>query len=83
MDNAVCDTGSTDSGAVKDSAEELQLLDYHPSGGDMRQEILEALSQPLKTLPPKYFYDQAGSLLFDQNTEMDEYYPTRVEISIM
>ncbi|MFG0264193.1 MAG: L-histidine N(alpha)-methyltransferase [Rhodopirellula sp. JB055] len=35
------------------------------------------------TLPSKYFYDQSGSELFDAICELDEYYPTRTEASIM
>ena len=36
-----------------------------------------------KTLPPKYFYDAAGSELFDQITRLDEYYSTRTERAIL
>ncbi|WP_166741648.1 L-histidine N(alpha)-methyltransferase [Cumulibacter soli] len=36
-----------------------------------------------KVLPPKYFYDRRGSELFEQITELPEYYPTRVERSIL
>ncbi len=32
-----------------------------------------------KRLPPKYFYDGAGSELFERITELPEYYPTRCE----
>ena len=34
-------------------------------------------------MPPKYFYDAAGSELFDQITRLDEYYPTRTERAIL
>jgi L-histidine Nalpha-methyltransferase len=34
-------------------------------------------------LSPKFFYDALGSRLFDAITELDEYYPTRVEASIL
>ena len=36
-----------------------------------------------KSLPPKYFYDRAGSLLFDRITELPEYYPTRTEAALL
>ena len=36
-----------------------------------------------KGLPPKYFYDLAGSALFDRITQLPEYYPTRSEIGIL
>lgn len=46
-------------------------------------EVVEGLSQPQKRLSPKFFYDEKGSGLFDQITELDEYYLTRTELSIM
>ncbi|MEO1620007.1 MAG: L-histidine N(alpha)-methyltransferase [Cyanobacteria bacterium J06632_3] len=36
-----------------------------------------------KTLPPKYFYDERGSQLFEQICELPEYYPTRTETGIL
>jgi dimethylhistidine N-methyltransferase len=41
------------------------------------------MSAPRKTLPCKYFYDQAGSRLFDEICELEEYYPTRTETGIL
>lgn len=46
-------------------------------------DVLAGLSASPKRLPPKYFYDDAGSLLFERITELPEYYPTRCEISIL
>jgi dimethylhistidine N-methyltransferase len=46
-------------------------------------DALAALSQNPKRLSPKYFYDEAGSELFEQITVLPEYYPTRVELSIL
>lgn len=46
-------------------------------------DVREGLSAPQKRLSPKYFYDRAGSRLFDQITELPEYYPTRTELGIM
>lgn len=46
-------------------------------------EIVRAgLSQAPKTLPPWLFYDEAGSLLFEEITRLPEYYLTRVERGI-
>jgi dimethylhistidine N-methyltransferase len=45
--------------------------------------VVEGLSSPRKTLPCRYFYDERGSELFERITELDEYYPTRVEASIL
>jgi gamma-glutamyl hercynylcysteine S-oxide synthase len=46
-------------------------------------EVVEGLSQPLKTLPPMYFYDDRGSQLFEQICTLPEYYPTRTETWIL
>ena len=35
------------------------------------------------TIPPKWFYDEKGSQLFDQITHLPEYYPTRTEEAIL
>jgi L-histidine N-alpha-methyltransferase len=49
----------------------------------LADDVREGLSARPKTLPPKYFYDSRGSELFDRITELPEYYPTRVEQSIL
>jgi L-histidine N-alpha-methyltransferase len=41
------------------------------------------LSAPFKELPPKYFYDERGSILFEEITRLPEYYPTRAERAIL
>ena len=46
------------------------------------EDVVEGLSQPRKSLPPKYFYDAAGSRLFERICRLREYYPTRLEVSI-
>jgi dimethylhistidine N-methyltransferase len=48
-----------------------------------RADVLAGLSRPQKRLPAKYFYDAAGSRLFDAITELPEYYPTRTELGIL
>ena len=45
--------------------------------------IIEGLSQPQKTISPKYFYDETGSQLFEEITQLPEYYLTDVELDIM
>ena len=47
------------------------------------EDVVNGLSQPNKSLPCKYFYDERGSQLFDEICELDEYYLTRTEQSIM
>lgn len=46
-------------------------------------DVLAGLRADPKVLPCKYFYDDAGSRLFDQICELPEYYPTRAELAIM
>jgi L-histidine N-alpha-methyltransferase len=47
------------------------------------EDVREGLSATPKALPPKYFYDSRGSELFEQITQLPEYYPTRAEQSIL
>ncbi len=47
------------------------------------RDAIEDLSQRPKRLSPKYFYDAAGSELFEAITQLPEYYPTRTELSIL
>ncbi len=49
----------------------------------MARDVRAGLSADPKELAPKYFYDERGSQLFEQITELDEYYPTRAERSIL
>ena len=46
-------------------------------------DILNGLGQLQKSIPCQYFYDAAGSALFEQITELPEYYPTRAEVAIL
>jgi len=46
-------------------------------------DVVAGLTAKRKRLPPKYFYDSAGSALFDQITSLPEYYPTRCELAIL
>jgi L-histidine N-alpha-methyltransferase len=50
---------------------------------DLRDDVRAGLTASPKTLPPKYFYDQRGSMLFDEITRLPEYYLTRAETSIL
>ena len=46
-------------------------------------DVLAGLRTTPKRVPAKYFYDGAGSLLFERITELPEYYPTRCEMRIL
>ncbi len=50
---------------------------------DFRRDVVEGLSKPQKSIPSKYFYDEAGSALFEAICDLDEYYPTRVETALL
>lgn len=45
--------------------------------------VLHGLLQPQKSLPCRFLYDARGSALFEQITELPEYYPTRAETAIL
>ena len=51
--------------------------------GDVVEAALAGLTNPRKTLPPKLFYDQEGSMLFRRITELPEYYLTRTELRLL
>jgi len=44
--------------------------------------VIAGLSLPQKALPPKYFYDAAGSRLFERICRLPEYYVTRAELAL-
>lgn len=48
-----------------------------------QQDILDSLMSEHKSINPKYFYNHRGSKLFEKITQLDEYYPTRTELSIL
>ena len=47
------------------------------------EHVVHGLSDSPKWLSAKYFYDSAGSELFEQITDLPEYYPTRTELKIL
>ena len=49
----------------------------------MVAEVAEGLALPQKELPPKFFYDQRGSELFEAITRLPEYYQTRTERALL
>jgi len=48
-----------------------------------RADVVAGLSQPCKTLPSRWLYDDRGSQLFEDITRLEEYYPTRTETGIL
>ncbi len=57
----------------------------HSTGGEMSfaWEVSRSMDRRPRSLNPKFFYNRAGSLLFDQICQLPEYYPTRTEIKIL
>jgi dimethylhistidine N-methyltransferase len=53
------------------------------AGAQLADDVRRGLSASAKWLPPKWFYDERGSELFDQITRLEEYYQTEAERSIL
>ncbi len=49
----------------------------------LRADVVRGLTASPKELPPKWFYDERGSVLFEEITRLPEYYPTRAEREIL
>jgi len=62
-------------------------LDTHLGPSAMRvaleADVRAGLTATPKTLPPKWFYDARGSVLFDEITRLPDYYPTRCEREVL
>ena len=54
-----------------------------PDDSEFAHDLLRALGNTPHSISPKYFYDVAGSRLFDRICELPEYYPTRTELAIL
>lgn len=63
----------------------LRLVERDASGVDLafRSDVLLGLAQIQKAVPARWFYDDAGSQLFEDITRLPEYYPTRAETEIL
>ncbi len=65
------------------SQEAFEFLDLEPQSSDLLDDALNGLSSTPKYLPCKYFYDERGSQLFEQISELPQYYLTRSELEVM
>lgn len=61
----------------------MEKIDEGAVPVQLEADVLEGLQKKQKTLPSKYFYDERGSQLFEEICTLEEYYPTRTELSIM
>lgn len=50
---------------------------------DFAVAVRAGLGQQRKSIPARFFYDYAGSELFEQITGLPEYYPTRIEVALL
>jgi L-histidine N-alpha-methyltransferase len=71
-------------GRTPNSNASTTICEEYESKPDARTAAIvrEGLSKSQKQLPPWLFYDEAGSILFEQITELPEYYLTRIERGI-
>jgi L-histidine N-alpha-methyltransferase len=62
---------------------EVALAQADERVATMVREVRDGLSRRQKELPPKYFYDERGSDLFERITKLPEYYLTRAERALL
>jgi L-histidine N-alpha-methyltransferase len=55
----------------------------HSARDQLVADVRTGLAAPPRWLPPRWFYDEEGSRLFDRITELPEYYQTRTETAIL
>lgn len=84
---SVIKTNASGGGNANMSDEKIDGIDYfvdlQPETEDFREAVLAGLALPQKSISPMFFYDAAGSKIFDQICESPEYYVTRTEIALM
>ena len=68
---------------VQDSRFRWISLGAAETVAEVGSDVVQGLSKVPKTLPCRYFYDDRGSQLFEQITDLPEYYPTRTEQAIL
>jgi L-histidine Nalpha-methyltransferase len=67
---------------MTDPTVEVRLTSDHASRA-LRHDVLTGLTAEPRWLPPKWFYDTRGSALFEEITQLPEYYPTVAEREIL
>lgn len=74
----------TDRNTIDSTRLRIQTLSHKLSNANLTdgQDVIDGLTQTPKSLPPKYFYDQLGSELFEKICRVPEYYPTRTEAAL-
>jgi len=64
-------------------SELINFHDYKPENLSLHDAVVEGLSKPRKSIPPKFFYDERGSQLFEEICQQPEYYPPTVEKKLL
>jgi dimethylhistidine N-methyltransferase len=54
-----------------------------PARGDFARAVLTGFARRPRSLPCRFFYDGRGSALFEEITQLEEYYPTRAETALL
>lgn len=64
---------------------DLKLVEHDEDGIDLAfgADVVRGLSEPQKAIPARWFYDMAGSELFEEISRLPEYYPSRVETQLL
>jgi L-histidine Nalpha-methyltransferase len=62
---------------------QFHVMDTQTHQHTFARDVADGLSAPQKWLPPKYFYDECGSQLYEQICALPEYYPYRIEMEIL
>jgi dimethylhistidine N-methyltransferase len=61
----------------------VRFYNFLSDGSPFLADVLAGLARAQKSIPPKYFYDERGSALFEQICLLPEYYLTRTELAVM
>jgi dimethylhistidine N-methyltransferase len=68
---------------VSENGDEIEIRDQEPALARMREDVVRGLGSDPKCLPSQYLYDERGAKLFEEICELEEYYLTRTEFSIL
>jgi dimethylhistidine N-methyltransferase len=69
--------------AMNDQTARLTLVTLRRTSQNLAEDVRRGLAAPQKWLPCRYFYDEAGSAIFEQICDLPEYYLTRAETEIL
>src|SRR5918999_1453941 len=69
--------------AIPNERLQLHCMDVQTHQHTFARDVARGLTAPQKWLPPKYFYDEHGSRLYEKICALPEYYPYRAELEIL